>query len=106
MSYLVFFLSLALVLGTFLAERELTRHPGDYPWINRVTYGVRPFLIGAVALVFGLIVWACPPHCDAIVGAGGIAILLGSWIAETRKKPVISGDKNESLLRLAHPLGR
>lgn len=106
MSYLLFFVSLALVLGTFLAERELSRHAAEYPWINRVSYGARPFVIGAVTLLFGLLVWAVPPHHDVLVGVGGIAILLGSWIAETRKKPVPRGDKNETLMRFAHPLSR
>lgn len=106
MSYLVFFLSLTLVLGLFLAERELSRHAREYAWIDRISYGVRPFAIGAAALLLGLVVWAIPPHTDVMVGTGAIAILIGSCIAEARKKPVPRGDKNESLLRFVHPLSR
>lgn len=106
MSFLVFVLSLSLVLGVFFAERELTRNSRKYPWLHRVDYLNRPAVIGFATLAVGLIVWALPPHCDAVVGCGVLATFLGCWMTETRNKPITRDHKYEWLMRWAHPLGR
>lgn len=116
MSSLVFILALALLVGAFLVERELTRHGStitllgrkEHPWLQRVAYINRPAVIGFAMLALGLVVWALPPHCDSVVGAGGIGVLFGCWVSETRKKPIVP-DKTKprytQFLQYVHPHG-
>lgn len=108
MSFLVFLLSMALLTGAFLAERELTRNARKYPWLHRVEYINRPAVIGFAMLGLGLLVWALPPHCDGVVGAGGIGVLFGCWVSEMRKLPIERRGKDERFLKFlqyVHPRG-
>lgn len=116
MSFLVFILAMALMIGAFLLERELTLHGRkttwsgrvEHPWLHRVEYINRPAVIGFAMLGLGVLAWALPPHCDVIAGVGGIGVLFGCWVTEMRKKPVVNDESRPrytQFLRYVHPRG-